>query len=67
MNKNNRKTEYFSTHCQIHNHQQNITKLKKERDEFIQNNKIEKVVDEDIKITGVSNNNTIIILKLVYY
>lgn len=47
--------------------QQALTQVKKMRDEFISSNTIEKIIDEDIKITMVAGNQVNYVIKLTYY
>ena len=47
--------------------QQALTQVKKMRDEFINSNAIEKIIDEDIKITMLGGNQVNYVIKLTYY
>ncbi|MEO9501594.1 hypothetical protein [Nonlabens ulvanivorans] len=62
-----KKTEYFIYQVTHNQWQQGLTKVKELRDTFISNHSIEKIVDEDIKITPVAGNQTNFVIKLTYY
>jgi len=62
-----KKTEYFISQVQWNQFQSGLDQVKKQRDEFLSANKIGKIIDEDIKVNGVGNNQTIFIIKLTYY
>ncbi len=48
--------------------QQGLTKVKEQRDAFISNNTIAKIVDEDLKVTFMTAGNQInMVIKLTYY
>lgn len=62
-----KKTEYFMHQNTYNLWQQSLTQVKKMRDDFIDSNAIEKIIDEDIKITMVAGNQVNYIIKLTYY
>lgn len=62
-----KKTEYFIYQNAYNQWQQALTQVKKMRDEFIDSNSIEKIIDEDIKITMVAGNQVNYVIKLTYY
>jgi hypothetical protein len=62
-----KKTEYFMHQLSYNQWQQALNQVKKMRDEFISSNTIEKIIDEDIKITMVAGNQVNYVIKLTYY
>nr|WP_299207459.1 hypothetical protein [uncultured Brumimicrobium sp.] len=62
-----KKTEYFISQVGWNQFQSGLDQVKQKRDEFLSTTKIEKIIDEDIKVNGVGNNQTIFVIKLTYY
>lgn len=62
-----KKTEYFSHQLAYNQFQHGINEVEQLRDNFIESNKIVKIIEEDIKITAVAGNQTNFTIKLSYY
>ena len=62
-----KKTEYFIYQIGYNQWQQALNKVKELRDNFISNNSIEKIIDENIIITPVAGNQVNYLIKLTYY
>ena len=60
-------TEYFLAQVNYNQGQHGLDTVVKQRDEFIKSNKIARIDDEDITVTGVGGNLSIFVLKLTYY
>lgn len=62
-----KKTEYFMHQNPYNQWELALKQVKKMRDDFINSNTIEKIIDEDIKITAVPGNQINYVIKLTYY
>jgi hypothetical protein len=62
-----KKTEYFTSQVQWNQTEQGISQVTKKRDDFLNDNDIAKIVDEDIILHRNANNQTVFVIKLTYY